>query len=303
MIRIMVKWVKYVLKSMTGYGRNEAIEGGKKILCEIKSVNHRYSDYTIKVPRYYGFLEDKVRKFASEFISRGKVDIYIAVESYEQADKEILVNTELAKSYLKAFTTLRDELGLADDISVMKLAHYPDIFIAEQKAENEDEIWQSVKKVLEPAAASFTAMREREGERIQKDLEQRVEYMKTLAAKIDERSPQTVKEYRERLYEKLKEILDGKEIDESRILTEAAIFADKVAVNEELVRLASHFDEFYAITASNEPAGRKLDFLIQEINREINTTGSKANDIEIARLVVELKAETEKLREQIQNIE
>ncbi len=303
MIRIMVKWVKYVLKSMTGYGRNEAIEGGKKILCEIKSVNHRYSDYTIKVPRYYGFLEDKVRKFASEFISRGKVDINIAVESYEQADKEILVNIELAKSYLKAFTKLRDELGLADDISVMKLAHYPDIFIAEQKAENEDEIWQSVKKVLEPAAASFTAMREREGERIQKDLEQRVEYMKTLAAKIEERSPQTVKEYRERLYEKLKEILDGKEIDESRILTEAAIFADKVAVNEELVRLSSHFDEFYAITASNEPAGRKLDFLIQEINREINTTGSKANDIEIARLVVELKAETEKLREQIQNIE
>lgn len=303
MIRIMVKWVKYVLKSMTGYGRNEAIEGGKKILCEIKSVNHRYSDYTIKVPRYYGFLEYKVRKFASEFISRGKVDINIAVESYEQADKEILVNTELAKSYLKAFTTLRDELGLADDISVMKLAHYPDIFIAEQKAENEDEIWQSVKKVLESAAASFTAMREREGERIQKDLEQRVEYMKTLAAKIEERSPQTVKEYRERLYEKLKEILDGKEIDESRILTEAAIFADKVAVNEELVRLSSHFDEFYAITASNEPAGRKLDFLIQEINREINTTGSKANDIEIARLVVELKAETEKLREQIQNIE
>lgn len=303
MIKIMVKWVNFVLKSMTGYGRCEAIEGGKKILCEIKSVNHRYSDYSIKVPKYYGFLEDRVRKFVSDYISRGKVDIYIGIESFEQADKEIHVNTELAKNYLNALRELRDELGLTDDISVMNLARYPDIFIAEQKEEDEEEIWASVKKVLEPAAKSFAAMREREGERIRCDLEQRVEYMKTIAAKIEERSPETVAEYRSRLYDKLKEILDGKEIDEARILTEAAIFADKVAVNEELVRLASHFDEFYAITASGEPAGRKLDFLIQEINREINTTGSKANDIEIAKLVVELKAETEKLREQIQNIE
>lgn len=288
---------------MTGYGRNEAIEGGKKILCEIKSVNHRYSDYTIKVPRAYGFLEDRVRKLASEYISRGKTDIYISAESFDGADKEILVNTELAKSYLAALEKLRDELGIRDDISVMNIARYPDIFVPEQKQEDEEKLWEEVKAVLVPALESFAAMRAREGERIKADLETRVEYMKTLVDKIEKRSPETVNEYRNRLYDKLCEVLDGKEIDEARILTEAAIFADKVAVNEETVRLKSHFAEFYAITASDDPAGRKLDFLIQEINREINTTGSKANDIEIAKIVVELKAEAEKLREQIQNIE
>ena len=291
-----------MLKSMTGYGRNEAIEGGKKILCEIKSVNHRYSDYNIKVPKYYGFLEDKVREFASKYISRGKVDIYIAVESFEDSDKEIAVNMELAKSYIEALKALRDEFDLRDDVSVSSVARYPDIFTIERK-EDEEQIWEAVKKVLEPAILSFTAMREREGERIQKDLEGRIEYMKSIANKIDERSPETVNEYQARLYDKIKEVLENKDIDDARVLTEVAIFADKVAVNEEMVRLASHFVEFYNICASGEPAGRKLDFLIQEINREINTTGSKAGDIEIAKMVVELKAETEKLREQIQNIE
>lgn len=292
-----------MLKSMTGYGRNEAIQGGKKIMCEIKSVNHRYSDYSVKVPKYYGFLEDKVREFASKHISRGKVDIYVGIESYAEADKEIVVNTELAKSYIDALCKLRDEFGLCDDITVNSVARYPDIFVQERKEEDEEEIWENVKTVLEPAIASFTAMREREGKRIQKDLEQRVEYMKTLADRIDERSPETVEEYKERLYSKIKAVLEDREIDDARILTEVAIFADKVAVNEEMVRLSSHFDEFYGICASGEPAGRKLDFLIQEINREINTTGSKASDIEIAKIVVDLKAETEKLREQIQNIE
>lgn len=292
-----------MLKSMTGYGRNEAIQGGKKILCEIKSVNHRYSDYSVKVPKYYGFLEDRVREFASKHISRGKVDIYVGIEGYSEADKEIFVNTELAKSYIEALCKLRDEFKLRDDISVNSVARYPDIFVQERKEEDEEEIWQNVKAVLEPAILSFTAMREREGERIRKDLEQRVEYMKTLAARLDERSPETVEEYKERLYAKIQAVLADREIDDARVLTEVAIFADKVAVNEEMVRLASHFDEFLGICASGEPAGRRLDFLIQEINREINTTGSKASDIEIARLVVELKAETEKLREQIQNIE
>lgn len=292
-----------MLKSMTGYGRNEAIVGNKKVLCEIKSVNHRYSDYSIKVPKYYGFLEDKVREFASRYISRGKVDIYIAIESYEEADKDITVNKELASAYLEALKSLRDEFGLKDDISVMSLSRYPDIFVQERKAEDEEEIWNIVKTVLEPAIISFCQMREREGERIQKDLETRVEYMKTLATKIEKRSPETVKEYQTRLYDKIKEVLEDREIDDARVLTEVAIFADKVAVNEEMVRLFSHFDEFFGIVSSDLPAGRKLDFLIQEINREINTTGSKASDIEIAKIVVELKGETEKLREQIQNIE
>ncbi len=288
---------------MTGYGRNEALEGGKKILCEIKSVNHRYCDYTIKVPKYYGFLEDKVRSFVSEHISRGKVDIYIAVESYAEADKEISVNIELAKSYAAALAGLRDELNLRDDVSVMSLARFPDIFIQERKEEDEEEIWQNVKAVLTPAVEAFTSMRQREGGRIEEDLKNRIEYMKSLAAKIEARSPETVAEYQKRLYDKISEVLENREIDDARVLTEVALFADKIAVNEEMVRLSSHFEEFYQIISSGEPAGRKLDFLIQEINREINTTGSKANDIEIAKLVVDLKAETEKLREQIQNIE
>ncbi len=299
----MIKWVSFVLKSMTGYGRAESIVGGKKILCEIKSVNHRYCDYTVKVPKYYGFLEERVRNFVSRHIARGKTDIYIAIESYEEADKEIVVNKELARNYINALCSLRDEFSLRDDISVSGVARYPDIFIQERKAEDEETIWHSTESVLEEAVLSFTAMRGREGERIQADLEQRVEYMRALAAKIDARSGETVKEYSARLYEKIKEVLDGRDVDDARVLTEVAIFADKVAVNEEMVRLESHFNEFFDICASGEPAGRKLDFLIQEINREINTTGSKANDIEIAKLVVELKAETEKLREQVQNIE
>lgn len=292
-----------MLKSMTGYGRNEAVINGKKITCEIKSVNHRYSDYTVKVPRYYGFLEDRVRAYASGFISRGKVDVYVAVESYDEADKEIRLNAGLAKSYIDALKELRDTFGLKDDITVSHVARYSDIFRAEKTEENEEELWNTVMTVMQPMMEQFVSMREREGERIEKDLCQRVEYMKTLCEKIDKRSPETVAEYRERLYAKIKEVLEDRTIDEARVLTEVAIFADKVAVNEEIVRLGSHFNEFYEIISKNEPAGRKLDFLIQEINREVNTTGSKCNDIEIAKLVVELKGEIEKLREQVQNIE
>ncbi len=299
----MIKWVKYVIKSMTGYGRQEAVTAGKKITVEIKSVNHRYSDYTIKAPRYYAFLEERIRTYAADHIARGKVDIYVNMESYDQADKEIILNKAMAKAYLDALYSLRDQFGLADDISVMGLARYPDIFNTERKEEDQEEIWAIVQPVLAGAMEQFTAMRTREGQRIQADLEARIGYMQTLAKKIDQRSPQTVAEYREKLYNKIKELLEDREMDESRLLTEVAIFADKVAVNEELVRLDSHFDEFHGILNGTEPAGRKLDFLIQEINREVNTTGSKAGDIEIAKLVVELKGEIEKLREQVQNIE
>lgn len=292
-----------MIKSMTGYGRNEAVIDGKKIYCEIKSVNHRYSDYSIKVPRNLGFLEDRIKKIASERISRGKVDIYVGIEYCETSDRKIYLNTELAKEYLTALWQMRDELGLRDDISVMNVARLPDIFRAERLEEDEDKLWEAVSSVVRAALDEFTAMREREGERIEKDLTDRIEYMRSVAAKVEQRSPETVEEYKNRLYTKIKEVLDGKEVDEARVLTEVAIFADKVAVNEETVRLCSHFDEFYKIISSDEPAGRRLDFLIQEINREINTTGSKANDIEIARYVVELKGETEKLREQVQNIE
>ncbi len=292
-----------MVKSMTGYGRAEKIIGGKKISVEMKSVNHRYSDYSVKVPRNYGFLEERIREYVSEYVFRGKVDLFVNLESYEESDKEIILNTDLAKSYIDALKKLRDEFGLKDDISVSVVAKNSEIFKAERKEEDQEQIWQSVREVLAEAVSAFVAMREREGERIYKDLIERVEYMKKIAAEIDERSPETVSEYRRKLYGKIKELLDDRTVDEGRLLTEVAVFADKVAVNEEIVRLESHFDEFYNILNSNEPAGRKIDFLIQEINRETNTIGSKANDIVIAKKVVELKAEIEKLREQIQNIE
>ncbi|HIT85231.1 MAG TPA: YicC family protein [Candidatus Ornithomonoglobus intestinigallinarum] len=292
-----------MLKSMTGYGRCERLAEGRKILVELRSVNQRFTDYGIKLPKHLGFLEEPVRSFASEYITRGKVDIYISVENYEEADKDIHLNTALAASYISALAKLRDEFDLRDDISVMSVAQFGDIFKAERREEDRDEIWRLVKGVMEEAMAELVAMREREGERIEKDLVARIEYMKTLTEKIDERSPQTVAEYREKLYAKIKELLEEREPDETRLLTEVAIFADKIAVNEETVRLSSHFEEFYNIIGSGEPAGRKLDFLIQEINREVNTIGSKAQDVEIAKLVVTLKGEIEKLREQVQNIE
>lgn len=292
-----------MLKSMTGYGRNELIAGGKRINIEIKSVNHRYSDYNIKYPRHYAFLEDKIRKHAAESITRGKVDIYLTIENYETTDEKITLNAAAAENYITALKELRDRFNLTDDITVMNVARNQDVFTTVKIDEDEEAVWNNVLKALDGALGDFTAMREREGERIQKDLESRIEYMKTLVKQVDERSPETVAEYRNRLYDKIKEVLDDREIDEARVLTEVAIFADKVAVNEETVRLTSHFDEFYNIVGSGEPAGRKLDFLIQEINRETNTIGSKASDVEIAKIVVELKGEIEKLREQVQNIE
>lgn len=292
-----------MIKSMTGYGRCEKVECGKKISIEIKSVNHRYSDYSIKVPRIYGFLEDRVREYVSKYVARGKIDVFVNIESYGESDKQITLNSELAKSYIEALNQLRDEFSLSDDITVMNVARYNDIFKAERKDEDEGALWTLTQNVLVEAVDMFVKMREREGERISDDLIKRVEYMKSIAQKVDEISPKTVEDYRQKLYSKIKEVLEEKDIDESRVLTEVAIFADKVAVNEEVVRLSSHFQEFYDIVGKNEPAGRKLDFLIQEINREINTIGSKASDIEIAKIVVEFKSELEKLREQIQNIE
>ena len=290
-------------KSMTGFGRGIYENLGVEYTIEIKSVNHRYSDYSVKVPRYYGFMEDRVRKYVSNYISRGKVDIYISIDNFGDTDREILLNEGIAKTYIDALCQLRDSFGLKDDISVMSVARYSEIFKTQKIEEDEEELWNMVVEVMKPAVEQFVSMREREGERILEDLSNRVEYMRSLAKKVEERSPQTVDEYKNKLYTKIKEVLDNRTIDEARILTEVAIFADKVAVNEEIVRLESHFNEFYEIVNKNEPAGRKLDFLIQEINREINTTGSKANDIEIAKIVVELKGETEKLREQIQNVE
>lgn len=281
----------------------EGIFGTKKVLAEIRSVNHRFADYNIKVPRHYGFLEDKVRGYVSKYISRGKVDVYISIESYGDSDKQVTLNSALAESYLEALKKLRDEFSLKDDISVSSVSRFSDIFLSERKEEDAEEVWQTVLLALAPAVEQFVRMREREGERMLADLQNRAAAMLSMVGDVEARSPERVAEYRQRLYDKLQEVLSTSGIDEARILTEAAIYADKVAVDEETVRLRSHFTELDRILASGEPAGRKLDFLIQEINREINTIGSKANDIQTAKIVVDLKAELEKMREQVQNIE
>lgn len=292
-----------MLKSMTGYGRCERIVEGKKILAEIKSVNQRFSDYNIRVPRHLGYLEEDVRKFVSKRIFRGKVDIYISVENFEEADTQISLNEPLAKNYIEVLNQLKTQFNLEGEVTVGLVSKFSDVLRAERKEEDKDTLTQLVLSVVSDALDEFIAMREREGERIENDLTARVEYMRTLAQKVEEQSPKTVEEYKNRLYAKIREILEDKDIDDARILTETAIFADKVAVNEETVRLSSHFDEYYQIIGDGESAGRRLDFLIQEINREVNTIGSKCQDIEISKVVVELKGEIEKLREQIQNIE
>ncbi len=291
-----------MIKSMTGYGRCEDILSERKITVEIKSVNNRFSDYNIKLPRHMIFLEDKIRKCVSEQVTRGKIDVYVNIESYAD-DSEVFLNEPVAKQYIEAAKKLRDTFGLADDITTMSICRFGDVFRMERAEVNEDELWNDVRSVLARALENFIAMRSREGERIYEDLKARVDFMSDLSRQVDERSPQVVAEYKEKLYQKIKETLENREIDEARVLTEVALFADKVAINEETVRLASHFEEYYQILDSDEPAGRKLDFLIQEINREVNTIGSKANDLFITKTVVTLKGEIEKMREQIQNIE
>ena len=226
-----------MLKSMTGYGRCESIVEGKKILAEIKSVNQRFSDYNIRVPRHLGYLEEDVRKFVSKRIFRGKVDIYISVENFEEADTQISLNEPLAKNYIEVLNQLKNQFNLEGEVTVGLVSRYSDIFHTERKEEDKDNVTKLVLGVVGEALDEFIAMREREGERIENDLTKRVEYMRTLAQKVEERSPQTVEEYRLRLYTKLKELLEDKDIDDARILTETAIFSDKGAVNEETVRL------------------------------------------------------------------
>ena len=291
-----------MIKSMTGYGRCEDILSDRKISIEIKSVNNRFSDYNIKMPRFLLFLEDKIRKEAAEYITRGKVDIHINIESYTD-DSQVILNEAVAKQYIDAARKLRDTFDLRDDISTMQICRFGDVFRMEKAELDEDKLWEDVKSVLDRALESFSAMRAREGARIYEDLKGRVDFMSRLASEVDARSSIVVNEYKERLYQKIKETLENRDVDEARVLTEVAIFADKVAINEETVRLASHFKEYYEILDSDEPAGRRLDFLIQEINREVNTIGSKANDLFITKTVVTLKGEIEKMREQIQNIE
>jgi uncharacterized protein (TIGR00255 family) len=249
------------------------------------------------------FLDTKLKSFLQDRIARGKIDVFVSIETLESADTEILVNHSLAAGYIAALRELQKQYGLRDDISVMTVARYSDIFTVRQAPEDEDEIWNAVRQVAEEAFQSFSEMREAEGSHLKEDFLNRTKNILELVRKVEERSPQTVKEYREKLLSRLQEMLADANIDEQRILTEAAIFADKVSVAEETVRLRSHVSQFHSMLESNEAVGRKLDFLVQEMNREANTIGSKCVDAEIAHLVVDMKAEIEKIREQVQNVE
>lgn len=293
-----------MIKSMTGYGRATGSFDGMDIALEIKSVNHRYFEFSSRVPRNYGFLDEKLKSFFQGKIARGKVECYVQIDTAGEESAVVKLNGALAKGYLDAYKELSELCGLKNDIKVSDLARVSDIFMVSKEPEDEETICANVLSVAAEALDKFVAMRTVEGEKLRADVTSRLDFIIEKVAFIEERSPQTVREYNEKLLARMREVLGDVHVDEQRLLTEAAIYADKVAVAEETVRLRSHIDQFRKLFEEEGGAiGRKMDFLVQEINREINTIGSKAQDIEIARCVVDVKAEIEKIREQIQNIE
>lgn len=292
-----------MIKSMTGYGRAIELVDGMNITVEIKSVNHRYFEFSSKLPRSYGFLDEKLKSFFMGKLTRGKMECYVQIETVEEPDTVISVNHPLVKGYLDAYKELSETYGIENDIKISNLARVSDIFAVRKLAADEDKIWAAVSEVAQAALDGFVSMREREGERLKADVLSRLQTIIENVGYIESRSPETVKEYNEKLLARLRELLADAHIDEQRILTEAAIFADKIAVAEETVRLRSHISQMRSFLEADEAVGKKMDFLVQEMNREANTIGSKAQDVEIARRVVSIKAEIEKIREQIQNIE
>ena len=292
-----------MIMSMTGFGRAELSVGTRDIIVEIKSVNHRYFEFSCRTTRGYSFLEDKLKKYVNERVSRGKVDMYVGVTDNDDTSVEVELNRPLAKGYIDAMRAMADEYGIGDDISVSVLSRFGDIFQISRPPADEEAVFNDVKAVADAALEQFLSMRAAEGEKLRADIISRSEKIMSIVGEIEERSPVTVREYRERLYAKLKDVLQSSDIDDQRILTEAALFADKVAVDEETVRLRSHFDQMNRFLSLDEPVGRKLDFIVQEMNREANTIGSKVNDSELAHKVVDIKGEIEKIREQVQNIE
>lgn len=292
-----------MIKSMTGYGRAQQLVDGMNITVEIKSVNHRYFEFSSKLSRTYGFLDEKLKSFFNGRLTRGKMECYVQIEAVEEPDTIISLNHSLVKGYIDAYKELAETYGLENDVKVSDIARVGDIFSVRKQAADEDRIWAAVSVVAEAALAGFVAMREREGARLRDDVLSRLDEIIKNVEFIEERSPQTVAEYNEKLLARLRELLNDAHIEEQRILTEAAIFADKIAVAEETVRLRSHILQLRSFLDSSEAIGKKMDFLVQELNREANTIGSKAQDVEIARRVVSVKAEIEKIREQIQNIE
>lgn len=292
-----------MIKSMTGYGKSEQTIDSLNVTVEIKSVNHRYFEFSARVPREYGFLEEKLKKYCNSLITRGKVECYVSVEDLEEREMEVNVNETLAAGYVKALKELSERFGLKDDISAVTLSRYPDVITLHKASEDEDRIWNAVKTVAETAVSKFIEMRETEGSKLRGDILSRADYIIECVEFIEGRSPETVREYNEKLKQRMKELLGDAAVDEQRLLNEAAIYADKIAVDEETVRLRSHISQLREFMNSSEAIGRKLDFLVQEINREANTIGSKAQDVDIAKKVIAIKAEVEKIREQVQNVE
>ena len=292
-----------MIKSMTGYGKSEQTIDSLNVTVEIKSVNHRYFEFSARVPREYGFLEEKLKKYCNSLITRGKVECYVSVEDLEEREMEVNVNETLAAGYVKALKELSERFGLKDDISAVTLSRYPDDITLHKASEDEERIWNAVKTVAETAVSKFIEMRETEGSKLRGDILSRADYIIECVEFIEGRSPETVREYNEKLKQRMKELLGDAAVDEQRLLNEAAIYADKIAVDEETVRLRSHISQLREFMNSSEAIGRKLDFLVQEINREANTIGSKAQDVDIAKKVIAIKAEVEKIREQVQNIE
>ena len=292
-----------MIRSMTGYGRARETVNRRDITVELRSVNNRYLDCTVKMPRMYIFAEDAIKAMVQKTVSRGKVDVFITIDSTEADEAVVTVSEPLARSYLEAIRRLGDTLGLDSAISARELAKLPDVLTVTKAEEDLESVSTDICLVLGRALEAYQSMREKEGRKLAEDISSRLDTIEALTAAVEERSPQTVAEYRERLLARMQEVLGSTAVDEGRILTEAAIFADKVAVDEETVRLRSHLAQLREMLGSGEPVGRKLDFLIQEVNRESNTIGSKCSDVAITRKVVALKAEVEKIREQVQNIE
>ncbi len=292
-----------MIKSMTGYGGAKGEVEAIAVTAELKSVNNRYLDVSVRLPKSCLFAEEAVRTAVANVISRGKVDVFITVDASKAEEAVIQVNESLAAAYLKAVRDTAEKYGLDGEISALSLVRFPEVLSADKTDAGRDAVSNAIVTVLAQALEEFDAMRTREGEKLREDIEGKLRTLEAMVAKIVERSPQTVAEYREKLLGRMQEVLSDAAVDESRILQEAAIYADKVAVDEEMVRLKSHIAQFRHLLAAGSPAGRKLDFLVQEMNREANTTGSKCADSDIARTVIDMKAELEKIREQIQNME
>lgn len=292
-----------MIKSMTGFGRCEVAENNRKFTVEMKAVNHRYLDVNIKMPKALNFFESAIRSELKNYIARGKVDVFITYEDLSENTSTVRYNKEVAEEYLTYLRQMAADFGLDNDIRVSTLSKYPEVFTMEEAGVDEEELWKELKKAVDGAAKMFVESRITEGEHLKDDLLEKLDGMLKLVDFISERSPQIVTEYRRKLEEKVKELLGDNTVDESRLLTEVTIFADKVCVDEEIVRLRSHIETTKNALLEGGSIGRKLDFIAQEMNREANTTLSKANDLEISNCAIELKTEIEKVREQIQNIE